>query len=98
VPQKVRDVEAALKSKGFKETPKRDHKYFFFYHKGKKTRIFTKISHGESEIRDGNCSSMARQIKLNGNQFRDFVECPLTEQLYLKILVDSKYLEASPSS
>jgi hypothetical protein len=97
VPQKVRTVESALKSKGFREAPKRDHKYFFFYRNGKKTNICTKISHGDTEIHDKNCSSMAKQIKLNNAQFREFVDCPLTEEKYLKILVDSKNLENSSS-
>jgi predicted RNA binding protein YcfA (HicA-like mRNA interferase family) len=98
VPLKARDVESALKSKGFKEVPKRDHKYFFLYHNGKKTPIRTKISHGESEIRDKNCSSMARQIKLTGSQFNDFVDCPLSLEGYLKILVDGKHLAQTSSS
>jgi len=98
VPQRARDVDGALKTKGFKEKPKRDHIYYFFYYKGKKTHIFTKISHGENEIHDKNCSSMARQIKLNNAQFRDFVSCPLTPEQYLKFLLDSEYLKEQPSS
>jgi predicted RNA binding protein YcfA (HicA-like mRNA interferase family) len=100
LPQKARDVEAALKSKGFQDSKKkgRDHTYYFFHYNGKKTNIFTKISHGESEIHDKNCSSMAKQIKLDNTQFKNFVNCPLTEQDYLKILVDSKHLEKPSSS
>jgi hypothetical protein len=96
LPLKARDVAGALTLKGFKKSD-RDHHFYYLWYKGKKTAIRTKISHGESEIHDKNCASMARQIKLNSAQFRDFVECPLTEQLYLKILVDSKCLEAPPS-
>jgi hypothetical protein len=93
VPQRARDVSGALKLKGFQESSKRDHAYYFFYYNGKKTNIFTKISHGESEIDDRNCSSMARQIKLNGAQFREFVNCPLTLELYVKFLEESKHVE-----
>jgi hypothetical protein len=92
LPQKARDVDAVLKSKGFQEKPKKDHVYYFFYYKGKKTNIFTKISHGEHEIHDKNCSSMAKQMKLNNAQFRDFVDCVLTGAAYLKFLLDSKHL------
>ena len=98
MPQRARDVEGALKAKGFQEKDKRDHVYYFFYYKGKKTNIFTKISHGENEIHDKNCSSMARQIKLNSAQFKDFVACPLTPELYLKLLLDSKHIEEKSSS
>jgi hypothetical protein len=44
VPRKARDVKKALKLKGFREE-ERDHWYYFFYHAGKKTDIYTKISH-----------------------------------------------------
>jgi hypothetical protein len=98
VPQRARDVESALRLKGFQEAPKRDHKYFFFYHNGKKSNICTKISHGEAEIHDKNCSSMAKQIKLNNAQFREFVDCPLTSEGYLKILVDAKHIQQLPKS
>ena len=94
MPQKARDVAAALQTKGFRESAnkRRDHHYYFFHYHGKKTNIFTKISHGESEIHDRNCSFMAKQMKLNNAQFKDFVDCPLTPEKYLKILVDSKHL------
>jgi hypothetical protein len=98
VPQRARDVDGALKLKGFKETDKRDHVYYFFYYKGKKTNIFTKISHGENEIHDKNCSSMARQIRLNSAQFREFVACGLKTEMYLQLLLDSKHIEDKPSS
>ena len=97
LPQRARDVGGALKSKGFKETSKRDHVYYFFYFKGKKTNIFTKISHNESEIHDKNCSSMARQIKLNNAQFKDFVDCPLKSEMYLRLLLDSRHIEDKPA-
>ncbi len=100
MPQKARDVQAALKSKGFQESTKknRDHEYFFLYYNGKKTNIFTKISHGESEIHDKNCSLMAKQMKLSNSQFRDFVDCGLKLHEYLALLLQAKYLEQSPHS
>lgn len=98
MPQKARDVAKALKEKGFKEESKRDHIYFFLYYNGKKTHIRTKISHGESEIHDKNCSFMAREIRLSNPQFRDFVDCPLKGPEYLKLLVDAKHLTETLSS
>jgi hypothetical protein len=92
VPLKVRAVSQALKSKGFAQDDRRDHVYYFFFHNGKKTQIYTKISHGQSEITDPLCSAMARQIKLTSSQFRDFVDCPLSLDNYLEVLVKSKYL------
>jgi hypothetical protein len=95
LPQKARDVHAVLKSKGFQDKNTQDHVYYFFYYKGKKTNIFTKISHGEREIHDKNCASMAKQMKLNNSQFREFVDCALTAAAYLKFLLDSKHLKES---
>ncbi len=95
MPQKARDVKAALKQKGFKETTQRHHLYYFFHHGDKKTAIFTKISHSETEISDNLCSCMAKQVKLSNPQFRQLVECPLTQDGYIAILVEGKFLEES---
>jgi len=95
LPQKVRDVKRALTTKGFQEEEERDHRYYFYFHEGKKSGIFTKISHGESEIHDKNCSKMAKQIKLSGPQFGKFVDCELEKDEYLKHLIDGKHIEES---
>jgi predicted RNA binding protein YcfA (HicA-like mRNA interferase family) len=97
VPQKAQDVKAALLKKGFQESSKRDHEFYFFHYGGKKTNIFTKISHGEREIHDKNCSSMAKQMKLTGPQFRDFVSCPLKEKEYLEILIKLGHVGQQPT-
>jgi hypothetical protein len=92
VPLKAREVASALTSKGFKPA-ERDHHFYFFWYKGKKTAIRTKISHGEADIDDRNCGSMARQIRLNRNEFNSFVECHLKEELYVEKLIKGKHLE-----
>ena len=92
MPQTARNVKHALETKGFRESDERDHFYYFFFHNGKKTRVYTKISHGEREIHDKNCSLMARQIRLTGPQFRNFVDCPLTKEQYTKLLLDGKHI------
>ncbi len=63
---KARDVGASLCGKGFREHAERDHRYYFFYHDGKKSSIKTKISHNAPEIDDYLCSAMSRQIGLRG--------------------------------
>lgn len=80
LPQKARDVKQSLLRKGFRETDKRDHYYYFFYHDNKKTNIFTKISHNETDIGDKLCSCMAKQVRLNNAQFQELVDCPLTQR------------------
>lgn len=97
MPLKVRDVDSALRKKGFQESGKKnpDHTYYILFYNGKRTGIFTKISHGEKELRDGLCSLMARQIKLTRRQFDEFVDCPLTYDLYVRILVQASELDES---
>lgn len=96
MPLKTRDVKKALSSKGFKEKKERDHFYYFFYYKGKKTSIFTKISHGQREIGDNICSQMAKQTRLTNGQFRRLVDCHLTEEGYIDTLIEGKVLESHP--
>jgi hypothetical protein len=89
---KARDVRAALCGKGFQEHNDRDHQYYFFYYHGRKSSIKTKISHNEKEIDDYLCSAMSRQINLTRSQFRDLVECPLTAEGYLTLMMNAKHV------
>jgi hypothetical protein len=95
VPLKVREIERALTTKGFKKA-ENDHHFYFYYHEGKKTAIRTKISHGETEVHDRNCGLMARQIKLTSPQFREFVDCGLTKEKYLAQLISAHHIELQP--
>jgi hypothetical protein len=53
---------------------------------GKKTPIYTKISHGEREIRDKLLGVMARQLRLTRLQFLELIDCKLTEPEYVQLL------------
>jgi len=88
MPREARDVEAALQKKGFKRREGKD-AYYHLYVDGKKTPIFTKISHGEKEIHDGLLGAMSRQMQLSKRQFGDFVDCPLTMEAYILLLRQS---------
>jgi hypothetical protein len=92
--QKAQNVKDSLERKGFLESTERtrDHHYYFFHRDGKRTQILTKISHGEREISDDNCSNMAYQMKLSMTQFHEFVDCSLTLEKYLNILIQGQYL------
>ena len=75
--RKRSEVENSLLKKGF--LPKEgDHHYFIYHTKtGKKSRVFTKTSHGAKEIDDHLLGKMAQQCKLNRQQFDRLIECPL---------------------
>ncbi|QYK49197.1 MAG: hypothetical protein KF838_04925 [Phycisphaeraceae bacterium] len=86
MPQNADKVRAALTSKGFQRSNSKDEMYHFFVD-GKKTAVWTKISHGEKEIHDGLLATMSRrQLRLSRGQFDQLVECPLSRDAYLEIL------------
>jgi hypothetical protein len=86
-----RDVEMALEKKGFKPT-EGDHS-FFTYHTlaGQKTSVWTKTSHGSryKTLGDTLVSAMAKQCGLTNGQFKQFIECSLTQERMERILVET---------
>ncbi|HRP61922.1 MAG TPA: hypothetical protein PK400_01365 [Phycisphaerales bacterium] len=92
MPKPAKDVAFGLQAKGF-ECREGDHKFFHFLNDGKKTIIFTKISHGEKEIHDGLLATMARQVRLTKKQFNDLVDCPLDLDEYKELLRKSGAIE-----
>ena len=96
ISRKVRDISFSM-CKGFckKET---DHTKFHLYVDGKRTEIYTKISHGEVEIHDPLIASMAREIRLSKSQFLALVDCSLGEDGYLSILRENGDLPPSEGS
>lgn len=89
---KVREIKYALQKKGFVEDVSRDHDFYTFFYNGKKTQIFTKISHGDDEINGFLISKMAGQVKLSNPLFKDLINCPLTEEVYKNILVHNGFI------
>ena len=82
-------IGKSLLRKGFK-SKEGDHKFYTFYYNDKKTSVFTKISHSSSTINDSLLGLMARQLKLNKNDFCNLVDCPLSEKEYADILIKKK--------
>lgn len=85
---KTRDIEKALLSKGFVENRKSHHIFFYFKYRGKiRKGIFTKISHGASEYGDSLLKAVKRQLKFESlNDLYLFIECTITEDMYVDIL------------
>jgi hypothetical protein len=82
---KPRVVTEGLKKKGFRLS-EGDHRYFILYVDGKKTSIWTKVSHGSKEINDSLIHMMSAQLKLDKKQFHDLIDCPLSREAYLEEL------------
>ncbi len=77
--RKNRNIQNALIRKGFQQHNSKDIK-LTLYHNGKKTRIVTWVSHGTKEISDKLIGIMARQLKIEKNEFENLVDCTLSEQ------------------
>jgi hypothetical protein len=86
-PRKTRDIAASLTRKGFQRS-ERDHA-FFTYHRAsdqKKTSVFTKTSHGATEIDNFLIGKMATQCQLSRSEFLDLVDCTIDQIAYEAIL------------
>lgn len=85
MPLSAREVDSSLTTKGFKKVEK-DHHIYYLIVDGKQTIVRTMISHGAKEIGDPNCGKMAKQMKITGPEFRDFVDCKLQHKEYVEKL------------
>lgn len=88
-----RDVEAALKKKGFQQDDGDHHWFFYWTSDGKKTTVRTKTSHGSTkDLGDGLSKEMARQVRVSKVQFLEPVDCPMTRDQYQQLLQDGDYI------
>jgi len=98
MPRRQGDVEKALSAKGF-VIGRGDHNYFHYYTKaGKKSRVFTKTSHGAREIDDNLLSMMAKQCGLTNKDFAMLIDCPLDRDAYEAILLVKRLMGAPPAA
>lgn len=82
------EVERALEAKGFRRSESH-HSYFVYYTEdGTKTPVRTKTSHGKggADIPNNLFSRMAKQCKLRTADFRDLVDCSLSQAGYEALL------------
>lgn len=92
MPLGTKDIEAGLVRKGFERRESKDI-YLHLHVGGKKTPIYTKMSHGERQVHDGLVAAMARQVRLTRSQFIDLVRCPLSRDDYLALLREHHFIE-----
>jgi hypothetical protein len=94
-------IQSALLKKGFElDTGKgRDHDTYFYVYAGKRQPVWTKFSRGSSyrTIDDSLLSQIRRQIKLTSKLFRQFVDCPLTQEDYAKVLISRDIIQEEPT-
>lgn len=85
-----KEVEAALKRKGFRQDEGDHHWFVYWTADGLKTAVRTKTSHGTTkDLGDGLISQMARQLKLSKADFLQLVDCTLNQEAYEQSLSQS---------
>jgi hypothetical protein len=93
-PRKRRSVETPLERKGFQKN-QRDHRKFIYHmDSGEKTAVWTKTSHGSGhkDISPINLGKMAKQCKLDKNDFERLLDCPLSREDYQTQLIQDNLL------
>ena len=87
---KAKDIQKALRKKGFQKKEGKKHIKYILYVNGKKTRVMTLFSRGKDkkELGDDLIKRIMKQLHFDNdeNKFKDFVKCPLTHEDYLRLL------------
>jgi len=91
-PRKTKEISSQLLKKGFM-SEKRDHTFFYLYYKNKKTSIYTKLSHSIKEYSDNLLSQMAKQLSLSNSELEDFIDCPLSYDKFISILLKQNKIQ-----
>lgn len=82
---KKKKVESSLKKKGFKRVDTH-HRYYTLFVNDKDTGIFTKVSHGGSEIVDFHVHCMSDELGINKKEFLGLVNCPIDKDKLVELL------------
>jgi predicted RNA binding protein YcfA (HicA-like mRNA interferase family) len=93
--RKSKDIISVLKKKGFSLQPEKNHHQYYclFDKNGKKTHIQTYFSHGKKEYNKTLLSQVKKELKfLETSDFEDFMNCPMSYQMYLKMLKKNQEL------
>lgn len=84
-----REAESSLGEKGF-VCDDRDHRFWYFWYKGKRTIVRTKVSTGTQYKTLGNdiLIAMKRQLYLDTlSDLKDLLKCPIDLEQYMQILL-----------
>ena len=81
---KKRKVESALERKGFRRRETHHSIFQYYTEAGERTPVWTKTSHSRSGADIGKAlfKRMAIQCRLDSDEFRRLVECPLSRAEY----------------
>jgi hypothetical protein len=86
-------IERSLAGKGFVKD-QRDHRYWYFFYKGKRTRIRTKISTGTGYKDYGIdlLDKIKSQLFLNFRELEALLTCPMDVHRYTQLMLERKVI------
>lgn len=84
MPREKREIEGGLQRKGFRRDDKEHRIFWYFTLNGKRSRVKTWTSHSPKmkTVDNSLLSKMAKQCKLDKDQFLKLVDCPLEQREY----------------
>jgi hypothetical protein len=85
-------AESSLRKKGFRQDMTHHRMWYFYTTDGKKTDIYTYISHHRGEIGNTLLRAMAAELRLSLRQAYDLLTCPLDREGYEAILRQQGFL------
>lgn len=90
-----RDVESALSKKGFRQSNGSHRKFVFYTCSGKKTSVWTEISHGSKhrDLSEFLRHKMAEQCRLSYRQFKELIDCSMSREEYEGLLVQNGHVK-----
>lgn len=95
MPLEKKKVKKILQKKGFSLVSDKDHDYFYVIRNGKKTAVYTRISHGSGkDIHNGLLNTMMHQMRLDKKRFDKYFECTFSGDEYINYLIDNKHIDA----
>jgi len=87
--RKPSDIKKALLKKGFIEDEESHHKYYYLVVEGKKTDLYTYLSHGKDAKEYGAplMDKIKKQLRFKDTKkAEDFLDCPMSAEQYIAML------------
>lgn len=91
------EVENGLERKGFNKSNNDHKKYIYYTFTGKKTSVWTKMSHGSNynKLSEDMLRKIARQCRITRTDLDKFLDCPLTRENYESMLIQAGHISVS---
>ncbi|MFC0513842.1 hypothetical protein ACFFGT_06515 [Mucilaginibacter angelicae] len=90
--RKPLDIEKALLKKGFVKDGESHHRYYYLVVDGKKTDLYTYLSHGKNSVDYGPklMGKVKNQLRFtDSNKAELFLDCPMSKEQYIDMLKES---------